>query len=348
MKQLLFALLFIPSLLFAQKGQDEQYLAGAVPLENGKVVFSRDIQVPSLGQSDIFHLLTDWGNTTFNKKNSKVAYLNEQKGEIAINGEEYIVFSSTAVSLDRSIMKFSLIITCSDQAASLKLKGIRYEYTVGYQEDPLKYTAEKWITDEFAYNSKKNKLYRNNGKFRIATIDYANNIFDAAEIVLGLKNMTVNPLTGKTQVSEARSTEAKAEEKPAQKEVICPAKPQVTSQPQEGFVHFEADKIPTTILDMLGDNQLQLQAGTNKIAGSDIKWKGIGTMFGKKISTVSISKDNSAYKAIQSNESYKLSFFKPDAANDKPWMIIECNKQGETTESNEVLLIGEITNVWIK
>lgn len=36
MKQLLFALLFIPALLFAQ--EDQHYLAGAVPVADGKVV----------------------------------------------------------------------------------------------------------------------------------------------------------------------------------------------------------------------------------------------------------------------------------------------------------------------
>ena len=41
MKQLLFALLFIPALLFAQ--EDQHYLAGAVPVADGKVVFTREI-----------------------------------------------------------------------------------------------------------------------------------------------------------------------------------------------------------------------------------------------------------------------------------------------------------------
>ena len=46
MKQLLFALLFIPALLFAQ--EDQHYLAGAVPVADGKVVFTREINAPSL------------------------------------------------------------------------------------------------------------------------------------------------------------------------------------------------------------------------------------------------------------------------------------------------------------
>ena len=51
MKQLLFALLFIPALLFAQ--EDQHYLAGAVPVADGKVVFTREINAPSLSKAQI-------------------------------------------------------------------------------------------------------------------------------------------------------------------------------------------------------------------------------------------------------------------------------------------------------
>ena len=53
MKQLLFALLFIPALLFAQ--EDQHYLAGAVPVADGKVVFTREINAPSLSKAQIYH-----------------------------------------------------------------------------------------------------------------------------------------------------------------------------------------------------------------------------------------------------------------------------------------------------
>ena len=55
MKQLLFALLFIPALLFAQ--EDQHYLAGAVPVADGKVVFTREINAPSLSKAQIYQQL---------------------------------------------------------------------------------------------------------------------------------------------------------------------------------------------------------------------------------------------------------------------------------------------------
>lgn len=349
MKQLLLALLLIPTFLFAQNETDEGYLEGAVPMIDGKVVFSRDIQVPSSNQEAIFRTLTDWGEKTFKTGQSRMAYSNIEKGEIAIVGEEYLVFKSTLLSLDRTLVKFNLIINCSNQRASLQFKSIRYEYNLANEDGPLKFKAEEWITDKYALNKKKDKLYRNMGKFRKATIDYANKIFDAAEVSLGVKQITIDPLSGEKEVIKSQKV---------QTETVAPAKMPIDKESKEkvlaptkeivDLVQFDADKIPTTIIDILPDNKAVLQTTTENISDQDIVWKGIGTMFGKKISTVSISKASAAYQAMQSDKIYRISFHKPNDTSKQPWMILECNKQGETIEGNNVLIIGEITNVWIK
>ena len=305
MKQLLFALLFIPALLFAQ--EDQHYLAGAVPVADGKVVFTREINAPSLSRAQIYQQLLKWGQENFNTKESRVAYQNEAKGEIAIIGEEYIVFSSTALSLDRAMMKYRIIIECKEHACTLQLAGIRYEYNVSYQNEPEKYLAEEWITDEYALNKSKTKLNRISGKFRKATIDFADKTFDSATNTLGAQLLTTAPI-----------------------------------EP------VSADKIPSTILQMLPDNALQIKAVKGNTTDANVEWKGIGNMFGKTISTISISKDSPAYKAIGNNDVYRLSFSKPGTSADAPWIIIECRKQGETSEGQQTMLIGEITNVWIK
>ena len=70
MKQLLFALLFIPALLFAQ--EDQHYLAGAVPVADGKVVFTREINAPSLSKAQIYQqLLKRYGTRNRTKIFSK-------------------------------------------------------------------------------------------------------------------------------------------------------------------------------------------------------------------------------------------------------------------------------------
>lgn len=341
MKQFLLALLFIPTLLFAQKEEDQRYLEGAVTLEDGKVTFSRNIEVPSLSPKEIFLRLSDWGNTSFNTENSRVLYKNDEKGEIAIAVEEYLVFSKNFIALDRSLIRFNLIAQCSGNDVSLIIKGIRYEYMVSYQKEPVKYTAEKWITDEYALNKKKDKLYRNNGKFRIATIDYVNNIFESAEVALGLKRVSINPLTNKRQVSSKKAA-------PSEKENTAPTQTTPKSNDLEGFVHFEPSKVPSTIADMLPENKVLLLDSSSKHKEQEIQWKGIGTMFGKKITTISLSKDSRIFKSISSTGLYRLHFCKPGTEENTPWLIMECAKQGETEENNEVILIGEIINVWIK
>ena len=51
MKQLLLLTLFIPALLWSQ--DDSKYLAGAVPVENGKVVFAKEINAPSFSKDEV-------------------------------------------------------------------------------------------------------------------------------------------------------------------------------------------------------------------------------------------------------------------------------------------------------
>ena len=205
-------------------------------------------------------------------------------------------------------------------------QGIRYEYNVSYQNEPEKYLAEEWITDEYALNKSKTKLNRISGKFRKATIDFADKTFDSATNTLGAQLLTTAPI----------------------EPVSAPQRETRAVAPMEGFVAFQADKIPSTILQMLPDNALQIKAVKGNTTDANVEWKGIGNMFGKTISTISISKDSPAYKAIGNNDVYRLSFSKPGTSADAPWIIIECRKQGETSEGQQTMLIGEITNVWIK
>ena len=63
MKQLLLLTLFIPTLLWAQ--EDSKYLAGAVPVENGKVVFAKEINAPSFSKDEVYDKMLDWADGFF-------------------------------------------------------------------------------------------------------------------------------------------------------------------------------------------------------------------------------------------------------------------------------------------
>ena len=108
MKQLLLLTLFIPTLLLAQ--DDSKYLAGAVPLENGKVVFAKEINAPSFSKDEVYDRMLDWADGFFSEDGNRVVYSDKAKGDIAAVGQANLVFQSTALSLDRTEMKSTVFL----------------------------------------------------------------------------------------------------------------------------------------------------------------------------------------------------------------------------------------------
>lgn len=315
MKQLLFLLLFIPAFLSAQ--EEKQYLAGAVPETDGKVIFSREINAPSLSQKQIYDRMLNWAEGSFNSDKNRIVYTNETEGDIAATGEDYLIFSSTALSLDRTLMSYKMTIECREQTCLLKITAIRYIYNVSYQRDPEKYQAEEWITDKYALNKNKTKLNRISGKFRKATINFTEELLQSASSALGVQS--------------------------------APTAQVIPATPKNGFVAFAADKIPNTILQMLPENKMAVTPGKDtNLAETNALWKGTGNMFGKAIASFSITPESPVYKAINDNDTYTVSFIKKEDNNSDSWMIIECRKQGETEDGTSKTIIGEILNVWIK
>lgn len=354
MKQLVWLLLFIPVFLSAQ--QDNRYLAGAVPVENGKVVFSKQLDLAGYSKDQVYDLMLKWANQHFNTSESRVVYTDREKGEIACVSEEYLVFSSTALSLDRTRVNYRLTIECRDQASHIELTGIRYEYDVSYQRDPEKYTAEEWITDKYALNKAKTKLNRISGKFRRETINLADRTFESIVSLAGTQMMAQNAATATPAqaVSAAPATPAAslaptASVTPAAS--VAPSTPAVSSAapvaPMEGFARFDADKIPSTLLGMLPTSSLTITTtDTPALRNTEATWKGISDMFGKKIALAAIQAGSATDRSIGTNDTYRLSFSQTQGG--EPWMIIECTKQGETPDGNQKTLLGEILHVWIK
>lgn len=341
MKHLLLLVFFIPSLLWAQ--DNSKYLAGAIPEDNGKVVFTKEIKAPALSEDQIYDIMLQWAKDRFNTEVSRVVYADKEKGDIATVGEEYLVFQSSALSLDRSLMNYRLTIKCEDHSCYLKVNGIRYEYNVSYKREPEVYTAEEWITDKFALNKKKTKLYRGNGKFRSKTIDFMDELFQSAASALGIKAISIVPTSQAAQQVEPVQQAQTAQ--PAQAQPAAPQSRQASAK--EGYVAFTADKVPSTLLQMLPESKMQITpAQETGLKEEAAIWKGIGNMFGKSVASVSIIPDSEVYKAIGNNSNYNISFFKE--GDTTAWLIVECRKVGETTEGNRKTVMGEIINVWVK
>ncbi|WP_288206606.1 DUF4468 domain-containing protein [uncultured Parabacteroides sp.] len=339
MKHLLLFLLFIPSLLIAQ--EDQKYLAGAVTEDDGKVVFSKEISMPSLSKDQIYDIMYSWAQQYFSEDGRRLVYSDKDKGDIAAVGEEYLVFQSTALSLDRSLINYRVTIECENNSAKIKMTGIRYEYNVSYQREPEKYTAEEWITDKFALNKKKDKLNRGNGKFRRKTIDLADEMFKSADAAFGIQPAGV--VTPAYAVAPVQQQTAPATV-PAQQITKAPVN---NIEVCQGLSAFEPDKIPSTLLNMLPESKMQVTPADNEsLVEHYATWKEMGKMFGKNIASISISPDSEVYKAIKDNDFYTISFTKQDEP--ETWFMIQCVKQGESTEGTQKIIIGEIINVWIR
>jgi hypothetical protein len=177
-KQVLLTLLIIPAFLSAQ--DDSGYLAGAVPVENGMVVFSKEIAVSGLSQEGLYDKLLAWAEQRFQSENSQVVYTDKAKGYIVAVGEKMLIFTKTALSLDQSLMSYRMTFEFTGDRCTVKIRNIRYKYNVSYRREPELYPAGEMITDKTAL-TRKGKLNRLNGKFRTSTIDYVTELFGEIE-----------------------------------------------------------------------------------------------------------------------------------------------------------------------
>lgn len=162
---------------------DPKYLKDAVPLIDGKVVFTLDLDVPGKDKQQIYDVVYDLlEKMTKEEKQfeqSNIAIVNKQEKIIAARYKEWLVFQNSFLSLDRTIFNYTIIAKCKDHHLHLTLSRISYEYeTERYKSDGLYTTAEKWITDKFALNKSATKVNKSVGKFRIKTIDRKDEIFD--------------------------------------------------------------------------------------------------------------------------------------------------------------------------
>lgn len=180
------ASLFVTIGTMAQNYSDPKYLSGAVPEENGFVVFRQHYDCPGKTKAEIYDALSEY--TTKNLLNSKVrlpqcriTQATPEEGIIAASMEETLTFKSTNWILDTARFFFQVVFEAKDGGFDAMLRRIHYIYEpmeVHGVETGL--TAEDWITDREALN-KKGQLRKVGGKkFRRATIDRKDQLFGNA------------------------------------------------------------------------------------------------------------------------------------------------------------------------
>lgn len=195
--------LCMPALLHAQR-DDSKYLAGAVPEVDGKVVFTKDFSIPGMSQDTIYSRLLRWMDARLakNGNNSRVVFSDKEKGQIVGIGDEWIVFSSTALSLDRTKILYQLTVTCQPEKCVFEVEKIRFNYREGKE----KYTAEEWITDKYALNKSQTKLVRGLAKWRRKTVDFVDAL--CIEVTEALSASTAAQAPVEEKKEEKKETKA--------------------------------------------------------------------------------------------------------------------------------------------
>ena len=168
---------------------DSKYLAGAVPLVAGRVAFAADIAAPGKSAAEIFNAIKAYMERLTRQPNqlehSTVALADEQNRQLVGSYQEWLVFKSNALVLDRTRFYYTLRVDCADGMAKVVMSRIYYFYDE--ERNPVTYRAEEWIDDANGLNSKKNKLARLSGKFRRKTIDRKDYLFAKLDEILNGK-----------------------------------------------------------------------------------------------------------------------------------------------------------------
>ena len=174
-----------------------EYMAGAVPEVDGKVVFSQNIAFAGKSKEQVFANLVQWASLRYmpntengvwddkdyykNLEHAKVAVADEQMGLIVCQADEEQVFSNRTLSKDFCRMNYELGLKVENNQVVATVKSISYVYNL--TDTPERIPAEVWITDKESIN-KKGNLLRVSGKFRIKTVDLKDQLFaEIAEVL---------------------------------------------------------------------------------------------------------------------------------------------------------------------
>ncbi len=353
MKKLLLLLLVSLPLFGEAKDKNDnsnpKYLAGAITMEEGKVTFTKNVPTSGLSREDVFDTMKKWAEGRFKsegKLHSQVAFVDEVKGDIAAVAEEYMVFSSSALSLDRTRIYYQFLIHVEEDCCELTMTRIRYWYEEN-RDGGERYTAEEWINDEMALNKKQTKLAPICGKFRRETIDLKDALFESASAALG-KNL----LAGAAQP------------------VVSPAVvPSQVPSPSKAVVSVTGDlkevKVAALPVDLAGiakNGKITLAVNGEETELKADSWGGFGKLFSKDVAYLLIDKSRIAASAIMAqSDAYQVMFYLEGSA--EPSVVVSCKKtmaqkmstdelkslnQNIDASKEYTMYIGEVTNAQMR
>lgn len=320
MKKLIIMLLMcLP--IYAVAQNDSKYLEGAVTTKDGKVEFYTEMQIPAMTQGQIYESLLDWANNRFQpdeKMKARVLYTDAEKGSFAVGGEEYIVFSSSAISLDRTRIYYLMTINCEDGKCKVGINRIRYWYNEA-RDGGEKFTAEEWITDEAALNKSKTKLVPISGKFRRKTIDLKDELFGEIRSTLGKQMIALGlqaaPVTPESKVAVVQPAVATQQVQPEPQPIVSAP----TTNEEDALKQAE---------------RITLTAGGETLEIGKECWGGKDQLFGKDVTYCIIDTQKAmANMLLKQSETYSISFYL--SGNNQPTVVLNCKKMMQQNVKGE-------------
>ena len=173
MKRTLMSIALCFSIMMAWAQVEARYDKGNVPVVNGRVMFQETVAT-TLNEGEAYARLSEWAKQRFSKPNvivSKFTAEDNASHTLNLTAEEYIVFTNKFFVLDRTRVNYWIEIQCAEGSATLKMTRINYWYEEE-REGGIKFSAEEFITDDEAFNTKGTKLLKDQGKFRKGTINF--------------------------------------------------------------------------------------------------------------------------------------------------------------------------------
>lgn len=333
-KILLLLLLGLPLAATAQT--QPNYLTGAIQLEEKRVTFHKEIQATGLNQEQLYETMQAWAANRFQpdgKMNARVLFSKPEEGTIAIGGEEWLVFTSSALSLDRSRIYYQLLLTCQNEKVTAQMGRIRYWYDEA-RNGGERYTAEEWITDEMALNKAQTKLAPITGKFRRETINLKEELFTAIQTEIGNKLLSLGyyPAPSTLQPAQAAALAAQAAATAATPAVTTPAvgTPATTIGTVAATPLTPAIATPTssgqTVEEKIATaTRITLTASGEQFELEKAYWGGLDQLFGKKVASFLLDQSKKmSNMLLQESDSYTLRFY--PAGAEIPSVTLECKK----------------------
>ena len=177
--------------VFAQQNDAKYLAAGAVPVTaEGRVEFVDTIAATGKTQAELYELMktyveNDIVNGPEHLPQARITQLTPEEGLIVASIEENLWFKRKAFVSDFSRFFYQLIFETKDGEVKITMRNLHYLYDNTEQTDKYaSFRAEEWITDKEAIHRSGTKLKKITGKFRRATIDRKDAIFEGAEKVV--------------------------------------------------------------------------------------------------------------------------------------------------------------------